>query len=159
VTEAIGHERKLNMLANLIYHPVEEYIFIESLEEYLINVDSTKEQTWRIKHLENVIWHLEKYENYKLLLTETNASFLFTLKIPKDASTRSAKLTFMGKQIDFFLDKGSGRLAGFATDNQIFIDNFKAEVENIINSVISEYLDRKKLLKYFEHLIYKAKNS
>ena len=155
--EAIGRERKLNMLANLIYHPVEEYIFIENIEKYLLNIDSQKEKAWRIKHIENVILHLKKFENFKLFLTEKQTSFLYTLKMPADPKNKDFKLTFMGKQIDFSINSGSGGLAGFATGNQIFIENFKMEVDNLNKSVINEYLDPENIELYLKGLIHKTK--
>jgi transcriptional regulator with XRE-family HTH domain len=157
LTEAIGRERKLNMLAKLAYYPIEEFVFKDSLEEYILECIDPKERDWRIKHLENEIWHLEKYDNLELFLTEANPIFMFTLKMPEESSKENPKLTFIGKHIDFFIGEGTGRLAGFATDNLAFIENFIIEVNNLREHVIPEYLDRTKLITYLKSLIKRAR--
>ncbi len=51
------------------------------------------------------------------------------------------------------MGKGSGRLAGFATDNQVVIENFQADLDLLKESIIEEYLDQERLEVYLESLL------
>lgn len=151
--EAIGRERKRNLALQLARYPVDHYICRDNLEEYVKQCDDVKERQWLAKHVETMLWHVKNYNNFRLFLTNMIPSFIFVLKLPPELGKETDKLSFMGKNIDFFLGPRSGRLAGFATDNQIIIENFKAEVESLKANIIEEYLDRRRLEVYLEGLI------
>jgi len=151
--EAIGRERKRNLVSKLTHYPVYNYICRDNLEEYIRDCEDPEELGWRIKHVEVMLWHIRHYDDFHVLLTSTIPSFLFSLKLPPDSKNGSPKLAFIGKQIDFFMGKGSGRLAGFATDNQVVIENFRADVEFLKENVIQEYLDQQRLEAYLESLM------
>ena len=93
------------------------------------------------------------WQNFEVFLTDVVSSFVFSLKLPPESEKKTARLTFLGKQIDFFMGKGSGRLAGFATDNQVIIENFRKEVSFLENHIVEKYLDQSKLETYLENLI------
>lgn len=150
--EAVGRERTRNLVSCLGAHHVYHYICRDNLEDYARGDDNAEEQTWRIRHLESMLLHLKKYDRFRLFITRTDPSFLFTLKLPVSA-VDSPKLAFMGKKIDFFMGKGSGRLAGFATDNPVVIENFQADVDFMREDVFEEYLDQRRLEAYVESLI------
>ena len=59
----------------------------------------------------------------------------------------------MGTRSDFFFGERSGLLAGFATDNQIIIENYKYDLDKLKNSIINQYLDRDKMIAYLKKLI------
>jgi transcriptional regulator with XRE-family HTH domain len=151
--EEIGRERKRNLLAKLDRYKVHNYICRDSLEEYIRECRDPDELMWRKKHIETTLEHLRHYDRFKLFLTKTIPSFLFSLKLPSDPENENPKLAFIGKQIDFFMGKGSGRLAGFATDNQVVIENFKADVEFLKENVLEECMNLKKLKAYLESLL------
>jgi transcriptional regulator with XRE-family HTH domain len=151
--ESIGRERKQNLICCLKQHPVDNYIFMDSLEEYIRRCEDTEELKWRVKHIEATLQQIRNYPLFKLFLTRTVPSFLFSLKLPEDSENESPKLAFIGNQIDFFMGKGSGRLAGFATDNQVVIENFQADLDLLKKSVIEEYLDQQRLEAYLESLV------
>lgn len=151
--EAIGRERRRNLLALLEDSYVYNYICLDSLEEYVKDCRDPDELPWRLKHLEATLWHLRNHDRFKLYLTETVPSFLFSLKLPSASGDENPKLAFIGKQIDFFMGKGSGRLAGFATDNPVVIENFRADLEFLKEGIIREYTDPQKLEAYLESLI------
>ena len=123
------------------------------MEEYILKCDNLDERAWRIKHVEIALRHLRNHDNLRIFITDEVPSFLFSLKLPPESGKKTAKLTFLGKQIDFFMRKGSGRLAGFATDNQVLIENFRKEVDFLQSHILDEYLDRSKLEMYLENLI------
>jgi len=151
--EAIGRERSRNLVVQLARYPVDHYICRDNLEGYIKQCDDIEGKGWRVKHIETMLWHIRNYDKYRLFLTNLIPSFNFVLKLPPESGKYTDKLSFMGKQIDFFLGPRSGRLAGFATDNQIVIENFKAEVESLKANIIEEYLDRRRLETYLEDLI------
>ena len=151
--EAIGQERRRNLVVQLARFPVAHYICRDNLEEYIKKCDDSEERQWRVKHVQTMLWHVRNYANFRLFLTNMIPVFIFVLKLPPESDKETNKLSFMGKQIDFFLGPRSGRLAGFATDNQIIIENFEAEVEHLKESVIEEYLDHRRLEAYLEDLI------
>lgn len=151
--EDIGRERKLNMVSKLTRYYIHNYICRDSLEEYIRECKDPEELAWRVKHIETALWHMRHYDHFKVFLTGTVPSFLFSLKLPSDPEDEGPKLAFIGKQIDFFMGKGSGRLAGFATDNQVVIENFRADVEFLKENILQEYLDQQRLEGYLESLI------
>lgn len=154
--EAIGRERQLNLLSKLALYPIDNYICRDNLEEYIFNCTSPDERAWRIRHVETTLWHLRHHKNFRVFLTDAVPSFVFTLKLPPESEKKTDRLAFLGKQIDFFMGKGSGRLAGFSTDNQVLIENFRKEVSFFENHAIEKYLDQSKLETYLENLINKG---
>ncbi len=139
--EAIGSERKRTLTSGLCRHPVECYIPRESLEQYILGAKDAVERDFRLRHVENMIRLMSENDHFRVLLIRETPSFLFSLKIPLKAQKETPKLAFIGKQIDFFMGKGSRRLAGFATDNQVIIENFKADIELLKQNVIKRYRD------------------
>ena len=154
--EAIGRERQMNLLSKLALYPIDNYICRDNLEQYILNCDDPDERKWRIKHLEATFWHLRHHKNFSIFLTNVVPSFVFSIKLPPASEKKTDRLTFLGKQIDFFMGKGSGRLAGFATDNQVIIENFRKEVSFLENHIVEKYLDKSKLETYLENLINKG---
>lgn len=154
--EAIGRERKMNLFSKLALYPIDNYICRNNLEQYILNCDNPVERKWRIKHLEATLWHLRHHINFSVFLTDVAPSFVFSLKLPPGSEKKTNRLAFLGKQIDFFMGQGSGRLAGFATDNQVLIENFRKEVSFSENHIIEKYLDQSKLETYLENLINKG---
>lgn len=150
--EAIGRERKRNLVSKLMHYTVQNYICRDNLEKYVRRCGDVEERAWRAKHVETMLWYMRHYDNFKVFLTNAIPSFLFSLNLPPESERESPKLAFIGKQIDFFMGKGSGRLAGFATDNQIIIENFKADVEFLKENVLQEFRDRRRLEAYLEDL-------
>ena len=151
--EAVIRRRKHYLVKKLEEYPVDQYICREILDDYVSKCDDIKEREWRVRHIENLLWHLKNYDNFALYLTKVSANFAFTLNLPAESEKETAKLLFVAKQLQFLREPRSGRLTGFATDNQIVIQNFKKEVEFIKETVIEEFLDRRKLENYLEGLI------
>jgi len=151
--EAIGRERQMNLISKLGLYPIDNFIFRGNLEGYILNCDDPVERKWRIKHLEATLWHLRHHKKFSVFLTNVVPSFVFSIKLPPESEKKTDRLTFLGKQIDFFMGKGSGRLAGFATDNQVIIENFRKEVNFLENHIIEKYVDQSKLETYLESLI------
>ena len=151
--EAIGRERQLNSQLKLKHYLIDNYISQDSLEEYILKCNNRNERVWRIKHVEIMLNQLRQHNNLRIFITDEVPSFLFSLKLPPKSIKNTDKLTFLGKQISFFMRKGSGRLAGFTTDNQVLIEHFRTEVNFLQNHILKEYLDRSKLEMYLENLI------
>ena len=154
--EAVGRERERNLDACLRDHHVHHFVCRENLEDYARGGGDPEERNWRIRHIQSMLLHIREYDRFRLFITRTDPSFLFTLKLPV-SPMESPKLAFMGKKIDFFMGKGSGRLAGFATDNPVVIENFQADVDFLRENIIEEYLDRQRLEAYVESLISQAR--
>ena len=68
--EAIGRERQTNLISKLSRYPIDNYIYRDSLVEYILNCDDPVERKWRIKHLEATLWHLRHHKNFSLFLTD-----------------------------------------------------------------------------------------
>jgi len=150
--EAIGRERHLNLQSKLTHYQNDNFICRGSLEEFILKCSESEERVWRIKHVETALRYLRHYDNFRIFLVDAVPSFVFSLKLPPEKEKKTDKITFLGKQIDFFMGKGSGRLAGFATDNQVLIENFKKEVSFLERHIVEEYLNKSKLEKYLENL-------
>jgi transcriptional regulator with XRE-family HTH domain len=151
--ESIGAERNQALVMNLEKHPIEQYIHKESLEEYVRNCNSSEEKRWRKKHLELFLFHFKKYPNLKIYLFHLKPSFICSIKFHHNSKKYAEKIFFMGTRSDFFFGERSGLLAGFATDNQIIIENYKYDLDKLKNSIINQYLDRDKMMAYLKKLI------
>jgi transcriptional regulator with XRE-family HTH domain len=153
LVEAIFRKRKHYLLQRLEKYPTDQYICREILDDYVRKCDDTEEREWRVRHIENLLWHIRNYNNFTLYLTRISANFAFTLNLTTESEKETDKLLFVAKELQFVREARLGRLTGFATDNKIVIQNFKKEVEFIEETVIEEYLDRRRLEAYLEGLL------
>ena len=153
LVEAIFRKRRQYLLQRLEKYRCQQYICKEILDDYVSKCDDSAEKDWRIRHIENLLWLTKNYANFIPYLTRVSANFAFTLNLTANIEKETDKLLFVAKQLQFIREATSGRLTGFATDNQMVIQNFKKEIEFIKTTVIEEYLDRRNLETYLGSLI------
>lgn len=153
LVEAIGRERRQVIEKNLAQHPVEQYICKKCLEDYLLLCEDPVEKAWRVQHVQNVMACLERFANWKFLLTNSCPTFSFVLKTPDPATGESDKLLITRLAPHRFQGTRTGKLSGFTTDNQVIIQNFKDELRGLAGAVHRQYLDKNNLLDYLGSLI------
>lgn len=153
LVEAISRERRKLMMANLENHSVRQYVCIQCLQDYIRRCTDPVEKQWRIRHIRNAVNMIAGYETFAFYLTRECPSFIFVLRTPPAGSAVSEKLVITVLPPHRFQVRTSGLLAGFATDNQAVILNFKEELKFIRESVVDTYRDRQRLIDYLEELI------
>ncbi len=150
LVEAIGEKRREAVEANLASHTVEQYICPKCLEGYIRHCSDPVEKRWRVKHIGNVIDFVEQFPNWHFNLVESCPTFTFMLKIPDPKIGEKDKFLMTSLPPHRFQGKRTGKLTGFATDNQVVIKNFKDEIEGIKKVVIKKYRDRNKLVAFLK---------
>ena len=150
---AINEERRDRLISNLNEHQVANYVCAHCLRDYIRRCDDATERYWRIAHIKNTIDTIHKFEKFSLFLTEECPSFIFVLRTPADMEHASEKLIITVLPPHRMSVRVSGLLAGFATDSQAVILNFKNELKFLEKSIIERYLDRSKLVGFLRDLI------
>jgi len=155
---AINKERRQQLMLNLNRHPVENYVCLHCLQDYLRQCDDPLELKWRVQHIRNSINMISGYENFRFFITSECPSFIFVLRSPvrTDTAAETEKLVITVLPPHRIQVRSSGLLAGFATDSKAVIQNFKKELQYIKKTVMSDYLQRPKLIAFLESLIKKA---
>ena len=151
LVEAIGRERWKVLEASLTSHTVEQYICPNCLKDYVHICSDPVEKQWRIKHIGNVIEFLEQFPSWDFKLVESCPTLIFMLKIP-DTAEKDKLLMMVSLPPHRFQGKRTGKLTGFATDNQVVIKNYKVEIEAIKKTVIKKYQDRKQLIAFLKNI-------
>ncbi len=153
IREAVGAERKKNLANNLSKHKTEHFIYQRDLEKYIAHCTDKKEREFRIRHVEQVIQHLKIFPNFRLYLTNTYHAFSFLLKMSPESKEKKGYILFTGREYDPVIGVMTGRLAAFGTCNQVIIQNFSRDVDDLRKSVTSKSFDRNKLILYLKDLI------
>ena len=148
LVESIGRKRREAVEANLASHRVEQYICHNCLKDYMRNCSDPIEKQWRIKHIAKIIDFVERFPNWHFYLVESCPTFTFVLKTPDPETGEKDKFLMTSLPPHRFQGKRTGKLTGFATDNQVIINNFKDEIEGIQKAVIKKYIDKKKLIDF-----------
>ncbi len=152
LVEAIVRERRHRLLLNLSHYPVEQYVCRECLTDYIERCRDTEERAWRLKHVRSAVNLIEMYDNYRFHLITECPSFIFVLKSPTVSEADSDTLIIANIPPHRYQVTSSGLLAGFTTENQAVIVNFRKELQAIKDTVIEEYEDRSRLVKFLEEL-------
>ncbi|MEN8246442.1 MAG: helix-turn-helix transcriptional regulator [Thermodesulfobacteriota bacterium] len=151
--EAVGRARQSNFINLLDQYPVEHYICRKCLETYIHKDADIKDKQWKQKHVENLIHFIHNYDNFSISLTDSCSRFNFTIKTPDPDIGGNEKLFFQGKAPHAHLVESEQNLTGFATGNQVVIQNFMGGLESIKKKVIAELEDPKHMVGYLEGLI------
>ncbi|MBF0531003.1 MAG: hypothetical protein HQK55_17400, partial [Deltaproteobacteria bacterium] len=151
--EAVGKERRNNLTNSLIKYPLDHYSCMDCFIAYLRRCPDQIEKEWRRKHLDQLIFYLKSFDNFRFHFTNACSRFNFTLKIPSDASGATEKLFFMGKAPHGSQREDFDHLTGFVTENQVVLQNFKEGLVAITNSVIEELEERGKMIAFLEKLL------
>ena len=152
LVETIVMERKHRLLINLNHHPVEQYVCRECLVDYIQRCRDPQERNWRVRHIKSAINLIEAHDNFQFHLTTECPSFIFVLKSPPESETGTDTLIIANIPPHRYQVKTSGLLAGFATENQAVIENFKKELKAIKRTVIEEFETRQRLVAFLEEL-------
>jgi transcriptional regulator with XRE-family HTH domain len=153
LVETIVKERKHRLLINLNHHPIEQYVCRECLADYILRCGDPQERKWRIRHIRSAINLIEAHDNFQFHLTTECPSFIFVLKSPPESTTGSDTLVIANIPPHRYQVKTSGLLAGFATENQAVIENFKKELQAVKHTVIEEFETRQRLVAHLEELV------
>ncbi len=158
IVEAINSERNRVFHQNLEKKPENsfvQYICKDCLESYAKNSKDPKEKGYRIDHIRLIIEALQTYENFEFYVLNQCPAISFTLKqtvkSAENNDTDRLFIVFWPRHLDS--GRRSGRLSGFATDNDVVIQNYREEIESISRTVIEEYKDRGNLISYLKGLI------
>jgi transcriptional regulator with XRE-family HTH domain len=159
LVETIVKERKHHLLLNLSNHPVEQYVCRECLVDYVQRCQDPQERNWRIRHIRSAINLIETHDNFRFHLITECPSFIFVLKSPPEPEAGQDTLVIANIPPHRYQVKTSGLLAGFATENQAVIENFKKELQAIKLTVIEEFETRQRLVAFLEALASTATTS
>lgn len=151
--EAVGKERRGNLTNKLIDYRLDHYICRSCLDDYIRKVSEPVTKMWRRKHLEQTIWYVENFDNFRLHLSNSCSRFNFTLKTPVPDLEEAEKLLFLGKAPHAAERDGFDHLSGFATENQVVIANFKEGLAAIEKKVIVELEDRSAMVRHLKNLM------
>ncbi len=152
LVESINRERRKQLMISLDRHKVQQYVCMQCLTDYVRDCTDAEEKRWRRRHIRNAVNMINSFEKFEFYLTRECPSFIFVMRSPPPDSGNSEKLIITVLPPHRLQVRTSGLLAGFATDNQAVILNFKAELEFIRESIIDEYRDRQKLVDFLVEL-------
>lgn len=150
---AIIRERRRLLIENLADYPFRQYVCIQCLKDYIRRCSDPAEKQWRIRHLQNTMQMISEHENFHFFLSRECPSFIFVLRTPPANAKETEKLIITVLPPHRFQVRTSGHLAGFATDSQAVILNFKEELSFLRETVMDEYRDRRVLLGFMEKLV------
>jgi hypothetical protein len=157
LVEAISRARAENLRRQLERHPVRQFICRDCLLDYARNPEDAQDERFRKAHLENLVEALRDHPNFSLHLTAGCPTSAFTLKLvppggraPESAAADKLIIVFWPRHAGS--RRKAGRLSGFTTDNPIFIQNFKDEIEGLERTVVPEYRDRGRLVSFLTKL-------
>lgn len=156
LVEAIGRERKRRLVINLGRYPVDNFICRYCLEGYIRHCEDAVEKEWRVKHLENVVWFLNNYPDWRFHIVNTCPTFSFVLKEAAESARETDKLVVTHQPPHRFQERRSGKLVSFTTDNSIMIEHFKQELASIESAATEAYQDREALIEYLNQLVARA---
>ena len=151
--EAVGRARTNNFINILTQYPVELYICQECLDAYIHNNADIVEKQWKKRHLESLIECIKNYENFSVFILDCCYGFNFSIKTPDPATGGNEKLFFLGKTPHSHDWESEQVLTGFATENQMIVQNFKRGFQWIKKNTVSELHDRKKMITYLHGLL------
>ncbi len=152
VREAVGKERNRNLIEQSSRYPMYQYIEKDSLKEYLDSSHGTAEKKWRKKHIEMMISHIRRFDNFKLIITRIPAAFTFFIKY-LGSMDKPERIFITGGDISQFPYRVQGQIVGYFTGNQTIIEQFNNDVNILKEHVFEEFMDRKNLLSFLESLI------
>lgn len=150
--ETIGRTRQQNIKTILADHDLDQYVCKRCLVEYLANCEDPVERSWRVKHVDNLVFYLERYKRCNLYLIETCPAFTLFLKNPPSTSNIPERLVMLYLPIHQWEGIRSGQIAGFMTLNRGLIKTFKQELRTLENRVDQKLLDRTRLIAYLKDL-------
>lgn len=153
LVEALGNEMSIRLEVHLQNHPVEQFVSLHAINEYLKEDLEPEQRKWHVRHVRRLIDWLERFENLKFYLTEESSSFLFSLKTTPVESKSNDRLLISYPTPPGPKMKNVGLLAGFTTSNQVVIANFKEELSILKRLIIEDYSEKTKLIDYLEGLI------
>jgi len=150
--EAVGRARKNNFITILNQYPIELYICQKCLDAYIQKSTDREEKQWKKKHLQSLIECINNYENFSFFLLDCCYGFNFSIKTPDKATEKNENLYFLGKTPHSHDWESEQVLTGFATENQMIVQNFKRGFQWIKNNTVSELHDRQKMIAYLQGL-------
>ncbi len=151
--EAVGRARHNNFINILKNYPVKLYMCEKCLGDYINNSADNEEKQWKKKHLELLIECIENHENFLVYLLDCCYGFNFTIKSPDPSVGGNEKLFFLGKAPHSYDLDSESVLTGFATENQVIVQNFKRGFQWIKHNTVSALHDREKMVSYLHDLI------
>ncbi len=158
LVEAINSERNRVFHQNLEKNSGNsfvQYICKDCLEDYVQSSNDPKEKAYRIDHIRLIIEALKKYDNFEFYILNQCPAISFTLKQPEKTGGKNDTdrlfIVFWPRHLNS--GRRSGRLSGFATDNDVVIQNYREEIESISRTVMEEYKNKDSLIEYLKGLI------
>lgn len=155
LNEAVGRERKRNLIHQLGHYDMHHYISRRALEEYVLACRDPEERRWKARHLIEIIEFIYKYERFRYYLTDVDNGFNFLLKFSD--TSQDAEWVFFYSH-DLFLMQGqlSDQLIGFYTGNKVIVEQFKKDTDIVKAHVLDEYRETASLERFIVELAKKA---
>ena len=155
LNEAVGKERRANLLRQMQHYTMHHFISKTSLERYVLDCPDPEERSWKAQHLKEILNFIKANENFRYYLTEVENGFNFLLKCSD--TTRKAQRVFFYSH-DLFLMQGrlEGQIIGFYTGNPVIVEQFKKDADIAATHVLKGYQSITRLEALFLDVIQRA---
>jgi len=152
LSEAIGKERKRNLIHQLGKYDMHHYISKHSLEDYVLTCKDSQERSWKAQHLLNIRDFIQKYQRFKFYVTDVEVGFNCLLK-HSDKSQTTERVFFYSLDLSRMHGQLSGQIIGFYTGNKVIIEQFKKDIGIVKARVLDQYREKGCLETFITELV------
>ncbi|MCP4719250.1 MAG: hypothetical protein GY860_07310 [Desulfobacteraceae bacterium] len=152
LNEAIGRERKRNLIQKLGKYDMHHYISRHAMESYVLACEDPREKRWKAKHLLTIRDFIQKYQRFKFYLTDVEIGFNCLLK-HSDKTQTTERVFFYSLDQSRMQGQLSGQVIGFYTGNKVIIDQFKRDIDIVKARVLDQYRDTGRLETFITGLV------
>ncbi len=154
--QAVGRERKENLIRQLDKYVMHHYISKRALDHYVLSSKDQRERQLKIEHLQNIIEFIGTYPKFKCYLTEIETGFNCLLK-HSAMDGEAERVFFYTHDMSLLQGQLNGQLIGFYTGSKVIIDQFKKDLGIVKRRVLEEYSDPLDLSRYLRDLVDRAR--
>jgi transcriptional regulator with XRE-family HTH domain len=155
LSEAIGKERKRNLIEQLNKYDMYHYISKHALENYFLACKDPVERSWKAQHLLTIRDFIQKYPRFKCYMTDVETGFNCLLK-HSDNNQTAERIFFYSHDLSLMQGQLSGQLIGFYTGNKVIIEQFKKDIDIIKARILDQYQDTASLEKFITELVHRS---
>jgi transcriptional regulator with XRE-family HTH domain len=152
LSEAIGKERKRNLIHQLGKYDMHHYISKHSMENYVLACKDPQERSWKAQHLLKIRDFIQKYPRFKFYLTDVEVGFNCLLKHP-DKTQTAERVFFYSLDLSRMHGQFSGQIIGFYTGNKVIIEQFKKDIDIVKARILDQYRETANLETFITKLV------